>query len=512
MTTVEHTSTGLRKRPGRWALPPQPPETWVGHRASPLLVVGAAVAVAVPELILFPGAAPGRLALAGAYAAGGLMALACAYLLVIQASIAEDDRLAWAGGGFGILLVVDLARSLAADDAGVDWALSLTWLTVLPIAALTVTLTKWGLPLLFAPSLAVATIGLQAVKTPTGDALPWLSLAGGVAGAGWWAYQLRGPHREAWAWPAIATLLVPAAAATRLLDSSMLTGAVVEDIALAVPTIGLGIVSAQGYVTQARRWRRLEQDVRSLKVSALLPGLSITPADVAGLPAQDEMASLIAHIQPQVALQPVLDLATREPVGQEALSRFGGRVPTERWFRGAALHGLGAELERLTLRAALGSLPRLPDGQFLAVNISPASLYDEQIVRLLADTDLSRLVIEVTEHDAINDYADTRRYLGRLRARGARIAIDDVGAGYASLKHLLLLQPDMVKLDTSLTRDVHKSPKQQQMVRSLVAFADEVGAVVLAEGVEVAEQIPALVEAGVTLGQGWFLGIPVLND
>ena len=236
---------------------------------------------------------------------------------------------------------------------------------------------------------------------------------------------------------------------------------------------------------------------QTLRVSALLPGLSITPADIAGLPAESEMAALISDVEPQVALQPVVSLATGEVQGQEALSRFGSRVPTERWFRGAALHGLGADLERVTLRASLGSLDRIPDGQFLAVNVSPASLYDVEVIRLLHETDLSRLVIEVTEHDAINDYEDTRRYLARLRLRGARIAVDDVGAGYASLKHLLLLQPDMIKLDTSLTRDVHKSPKQQSMVRCTGQFANEVGAIVLAEGVEIAEQIPPLLEAGV---------------
>jgi EAL domain-containing protein (putative c-di-GMP-specific phosphodiesterase class I) len=186
-------------------------------------------------------------------------------------------------------------------------------------------------------------------------------------------------------------------------------------------------------------------------------------------------------------------------------------VPTERWFRGAALHGLGADLERITLRAALDCLEQIASDQFLAVNVSPSSLYDVEVIRMLHETDLTRLIVEVTEHDAINDYEDTRRYLSRLRLQGARIAVDDVGAGYASLKHLLLLQPDMIKLDTSLTRDVHKSPKQQAMVRTLVDFADEVGAVVLAEGVEVPEQIPALVEAGVSLGQGWHLGVPVIT-
>ncbi|MGZ6825501.1 MAG: EAL domain-containing protein, partial [Mycobacteriales bacterium] len=132
------------------------------------------------------------------------------------------------------------------------------------------------------------------------------------------------------------------------------------------------------------------------------------------------------------------------------------------------------------------------------------------VLDLLLAADLSRVVVEVTEHDAVNDYALTREALGWLREAGARIAVDDVGAGFASLQHVLLLQPEVVKLDLSLTRDVHHSPRQQAIVRALVGFADRVGATVLAEGIEVAEQVPALREAGVALGQGWHLGTPVL--
>jgi len=502
---------GLQQRPGRWALPPQPPETWVSNRASPLLVAGAAVAVAVPELILFPGAAPGQLALAVAYALGGLLALTCAYLLAIQASVAQDVRLAWVAGGFALLLLVDLARSLAAGDQAFDGGMSMAWLLVIPLVLLSVPLSTRGLPWLALPAFGVIGTGILATELPPTGAV---TMAMGLLALGvavWWWRTLPQDHREAWLWPGVTCALLPLVALERTLDDSALRAAIIEDLVLAVPAVGLALLSGRGYLKQSRRWRRLEEDVRSLRVSALLPGLSVTPPDVAGLPAAGEMATLIAEIEPQVALQPVQSLSTGATVGQEALSRFGGRVPTERWFRGAALHGLGAELERITLRVALSTLPRLPAGQFLAVNISPASLYDDTVLGLLRGTDLARLVIEVTEHDAIDDYEDTRRILAQLRARGARIAVDDVGAGFASLTHLLLLQPDMIKLDTSLTRDVHKSPKQQAMVQSLVAFADEVGSVVLAEGVEIAEQIPALLEAGVTLGQGWHLGVPVLS-
>lgn len=502
----------LVRRPGRWALPPMPPEQWVGHRASPLLVCGAAVAVAVPELILFRDSGDGQLQLAIAYALSGLLALACAFLLVIQAAITQDRRLAWVSAGFAAMLLVDLARSLSGGASDTDDGLSLAWLTALPLVAVAVRLERRGAPLLVVPAAGIALMAALGSWLGLGEGVVVVA-AGFAGGIGIWWHRLPvAGDREAWRWPGIACLLMPAAALVRLRASAELSGAMVEGFVLAVPAAGLAVVSYGGYLRQARRWRRLENEVRTLRVSALMPGLSVTPADVAGLPGENEMAELISEVAPQVALQPVVSLTTGQARGQEALSRFGSRVPTERWFRGAALHGLGADLERLTLRASLDSLARIPEGQFLAVNVSPASLYDAHVLRLLEETDLSRLVIEVTEHDAITDYDDTRRCLARLRAKGARIAVDDVGAGYASLKHLLLLQPDMIKLDTSLTRDVHKSPKQQSMVQTLVAFADEVGAVVLAEGVEVAEQVPPLVEAGVALGQGWHLGVPVVTE
>jgi EAL domain-containing protein (putative c-di-GMP-specific phosphodiesterase class I) len=353
--------------------------------------------------------------------------------------------------------------------------------------------------------------------TGLGQALALVAGGIGLASALWWRHRVPNGNRGVWGWVGATLLLTPAVAVLRATslgrhDPTAWASLVVEDIVLMVPAAGLYVISARGYLKQSRRWRQLESEVRALRASsALLPGLSITPEDEAGLPGRPEVEDLIARAELQVALQPVLDLATGRTVGQEALARFGGRVPTDRWFRSAGLHGLGAELDRITLAAALGKLATLPAEQFLAINTSPASLHDDEVLRLLHSSPLSRLVIEITEHDAVNDYDVTREALGLLRAGGARIAVDDVGAGFASLRHVLLLQPDVVKLDTSLTRDVHESPRQQAIVRALVTFSDEVGAIVLAEGIEVAEQVPALVDAGVTLGQGWHLGIPVIT-
>jgi EAL domain-containing protein (putative c-di-GMP-specific phosphodiesterase class I) len=520
-------SAGLVERPGRWALPPAPPETWIGSTAALGLVAGAALAVVVPGLVLLPDAAASTFVLAGLYALGGLLALVSAYLLVLQASVTQDRRLAWVAGGFATLYAVYLARSGNAAVPGRAAALSLGWLLVLPVVTVAAGLLRHGVRLLalaflVLPGLGWAAYALPLVEadgvrtTPLGHALLLAAGALGLGTALWWRTQVPNGNRGSWGWVGATLLLLPVVALLRASsrsrnDPAAWASLVVEVVVLAVPAIGLCVLSVRGYLRQARRWRQLEGEVRRLRASsALLPGLSVTPEDEGGLPHREEVADLLARRGYRIALQPIIHLASGETVGQEALARFGGRVPADLWFRAASRYGLGLALERLTLAAALVALETLPAGEFLAVNASPAALHDEQVLALLHGCDLRRLVVEITEHEAVTDYARTRTALGALRAGGARIAVDDVGAGFASLRHVLLLQPDIVKLDTSLTRDVHDNPRQQAIVRAVATFSTEVGATVLAEGIEATAQIGALIECGVALGQGWLLGAPAV--
>ena len=523
------------ERPGRWALPPQPPETWASTNATVAAVVLGGIALGVPGLVLLGGGRSYLLAVG--YAVGGLLSVGCGYFLALQAGVTEDRRLLWAAAGFGALLGCYVARSVdpavpgeAADPGELQLAVALAvvWLLTLPVTAVAALAmgrrrSPWlyaGVVLLLAGTgWAADEAGLLDVSderlTGAGRSVMLGCTVIGLLAALWWRQRAPFGNRGVWGWYGAALLLTPVAAIVRGAtygrgELAAWVPLLVELVPLAVCFAGLYAISLRGYLPQARQWRALEAEVRRLRASsALLPGLSITPEDDAGLPEAAEVRELIARADNTVALQPVLELATLEVVGQEALARFGGRIPTDRWFRAAGLHGLGAELERLTLARALGTLAGLPAAQFLAINASPAALHDEGILELLEGSDLSRLVVEITEHDAVNDYGRTREALAVLRSRGARIAVDDVGAGFASLRHVLLLQPDVVKLDTSLTRDVHDNQRQQAIVRALVRFSAEVGATVLAEGIEVAEQVPALVDAGVTLGQGWHLGIPV---
>jgi EAL domain-containing protein (putative c-di-GMP-specific phosphodiesterase class I) len=522
-------TAALIERPGRWALPPQLPETWVGASAGLVLVIGVAVSLTVPSLALLPDDKPESLVLAAVYIVGSLLCLSTAYLLVVQSSVTQDPRLAWAGAGYVWLWAVYEARCInpvlpgaAGNDGQVTWSvvLSLAWLLALPVTALTAGLRRRGPSLLVIPLILVAAVaGVPALeRNPRSLERPlaWGAVLLAVVSAGWWRHRVPDGNRGAWGWVGASLLLTPVVGVMRAVpvgdgDPLAWPALGVEVLAIGIAAAGLWILTAGGYRRQAAQWRRLETEVKGLRASSpLLPGLSVTPTDDEGLPEGVDVLGLLARTDTVMALQPVVDLVSSAVVGHEALARFSGRVPTERWFRAAALHDLGTELERQTLRLALANLLTLPEQEFLAINASPAAVHDDEILRMLLEVDLTRVVVEITEHDAVNDYGQTRRVLADLRRRGARIAVDDVGAGFASLRHVLLLQPDVIKLDWALTRDVHNNATQAAIVRSVVGFADEVGAVVLAEGIEVAEQVPPLVEAGVTLGQGWHLGIPLI--
>ncbi len=521
-------------RPGRWALPPQPPESWTSGPAALSLFVAIATSLVLPPATLLPHGRSTAAAYVAVLVVEGVLTAFTTYLLLLQSAIAQDRRLLWAAGGFGLLWALTLARALGPEvtwtapyrgTGDVSTALSVAWVVILPTVVLTAGLRHRTTALLAVPAVLVTclTLALAHVDTTAagglrsaGRVVLTAAVALAVAAAVWWRRRVPQGNRGAWGWVGSALLLVPVVAVLRQVSGEDGAAPVwapwaVEILTLTVTALGLAVLTLRGFWPQARRWRLLETEVRQLRsASPLLPGLSVTPLDESGLPERDEVADTVARGAAQVALQPVRDLLTLDPLGQEALARFGGRVPTDRWFRAAAMHGLGAELECLTLGAALRCLKDLPSTQFLAVNTSPASLEDERVLALLLAVDLSRVVVEITEHDAVRDYALMRRTLSDLRAAGARIAVDDVGAGFASLRHVLQLQPDLVKLDTSLTRDVHVSARQRALVRAVVQFADEVGAQVLAEGIEINEQLAPLIDAGVTLGQGWHLGRPVI--
>jgi PAS domain S-box-containing protein len=207
--------------------------------------------------------------------------------------------------------------------------------------------------------------------------------------------------------------------------------------------------------------------------------------------------------------QPLLDLETEEVIAYEALSRFpgnGARGP-DTWFAEAWDVGLGIPMELLAVRTAAAALRHLPDDVMLCINASPPTIFSEDFLQEIGD-DAHRVKVELTEHLHVEDYERFTSRLVPLREAGVEIAIDDFGAGYASLRHILKVKPDWIKLDISLTERVAENPVAHALATSLISFADDVGVRVVAEGIEAEDELDALREIGFRYGQGFYFGIP----
>ncbi len=208
------------------------------------------------------------------------------------------------------------------------------------------------------------------------------------------------------------------------------------------------------------------------------------------------------------AFQPVMEVATGRVAGYEALARFAPPFarPPQLWFAQAHRCGLGPALEAAAVRAAL-AVPGRPAGTFLALNVSPAALLSPEVKAALP-LDLDGIAIELTEHEAFDEDVALELALVTLRERGARIALDDAGAGYAGLQQLIRLRPDIVKVDRSLVAGIHADASKRALLEALARFSGTTGAAVCAEGVEEAAELRALAGLDVTYAQGYALARP----
>ncbi len=199
--------------------------------------------------------------------------------------------------------------------------------------------------------------------------------------------------------------------------------------------------------------------------------------------------------------QPIVALTTGLTVGFEALARFDEyRGPVAEAFERAWATGMGPDLEAEALRAALRMEGR-PPGTYLAVNVSPRAL-NMDLVRDIFDRDLAGIVVELTESHYVPT-SELRLTADWLRARGARLAIDDLGTGYAGLERLVSVRPDLIKIDRSLVTQLETDEVSRIMVESLVRFASRVGAGVIAEGIEEQSTLEVVAELDIAYGQGF---------
>ncbi len=252
----------------------------------------------------------------------------------------------------------------------------------------------------------------------------------------------------------------------------------------------------------------LEVDGRRVPLPASLRSLLQRAVD--HLRRGDDIRRSLGRAPARTLLQPVVHLGTAQTAGYEALSDLSTREleGTSSWFRDAAVLGLGEEFELVLLTLALEELQTLPSDTYLSVNVSPHTVVSPHLPSLLSEVDASRLVLELTEHLPVEDYVALNVALKRLRRTGIRVAVDDAGAGFASLNHILLIRPEIVKLDVSLIRGIDADVARRSLVGGLCRFTTEIGADCVAEGVETDAQARTLRELGVAYGQGWHLGPP----
>jgi EAL domain-containing protein (putative c-di-GMP-specific phosphodiesterase class I)/DNA-binding NarL/FixJ family response regulator len=245
-------------------------------------------------------------------------------------------------------------------------------------------------------------------------------------------------------------------------------------------------------------------DATDFIVAVLRP--AVEEAETAGT-AIDRIRRIVSDHEFTTLLQPIFRLDGRTIIAVEALTRFASGLPPDTQFAEAAAFGLGRTLERAAAAAALAAVASLPKHVALSVNLSADVLQNEPTLPALFATTERAIIVELTEHERIDDYPAVRSALGRLGSN-VKLAIDDAGSGFASLRHIFALEPAYVKLDIEWVRGIERDPVRRALVSGLVYFASETGCELIAEGIETDAEVGALRDLGIQLGQGYLLGLP----
>ena len=259
--------------------------------------------------------------------------------------------------------------------------------------------------------------------------------------------------------------------------------------------------------------RRFDREGRGAGFEGIARPLDISRAES---PEAQEISARLDHLLTTrtliTAFQPIRHLGTGAIVGAEALTRFVSspfRSP-DQWFDEADSIGRGLELEFLALETAMLAAADLPAHLYIAVNLSPSACLDPTLSDIVRDSGLNpgRIVVELTERSPVADYARLAAALAPLRSAGLRLAVDDVGAGFSSMRHILRLSPELIKLDRTIIAGIDNDPKQRALCAAMVSFSSQIGASLVAEGIETNAELTAVTEMGVNTGQGYLLGRP----
>ena len=258
-----------------------------------------------------------------------------------------------------------------------------------------------------------------------------------------------------------------------------------------------------------RRWELYGRDLEQLAV----PDPASEPERATwfqrGAEQREEIVALLDRDDAiEMVFQPILDLRAGTVAGFESLARFRGpeQRPPNAWFAQAHRFGLGYELEARAVAAALAA-PDRPAGTYLTINLSPSALTSAPVQAVLPES-LDGVIVELTENELLSEAPGLDAALEDVRARGGRLAIDDAGAGYAGLKHVMRLGPDLIKLDRSLVAGVEHDAARASLIASFVGYGRDSGATVCAEGIETIGDLVRLADLDVAYGQGYVIARP----
>jgi EAL domain-containing protein (putative c-di-GMP-specific phosphodiesterase class I)/DNA-binding NarL/FixJ family response regulator len=247
----------------------------------------------------------------------------------------------------------------------------------------------------------------------------------------------------------------------------------------------------------------------------LLPVVNRVVAGSLGDAIDREGAVAIDAVLERTAFRPVYQpIYECDPVsgartvrGYEALTRFLDGTRPDEMFALARTVGRGADLELATMQAALDAARRLPSTSYLSVNVSAVMLVTAPLGAVLDRAAGRPLVLELTEHERIDDYAAVHEAISGLTSQ-VRLSVDDAGSGWASLRHVFALAPDFVKLDRGWVHGVDSDPARQALLLGIAEFVKEMGGKVVAEGVETEAELEVLGRLGIRFVQGFLLGHP----
>ncbi len=232
---------------------------------------------------------------------------------------------------------------------------------------------------------------------------------------------------------------------------------------------------------------------------------------------REELARVIGGDGLAMAVQPIVDIRDGSIHAYEALARFERRIGDGsplRWFALAEELGERHALELACLRQALDLFERRPTGAALSVNLSAPVLLHPDTMALLNGIggglpgSLEGLIVEITEETLVHSDMELATAIAPLRARGAQLAVDDMGAGYSGLRQITSVLPGYLKLDRSLVTGIHADSERAALVGALVGYSRQVGCLLVAEGVEREEELRAVRRLGVPLVQGFYLSRP----